>query len=74
MGGRKVRDELIPSKDDYQRNPDELPRILSSEYRHNNRKIRDSNVQESNSPSEPSMGVAGAGRRKIVARHTLQVR
>lgn len=39
MRGRKARYELIPSEDDYHHKPEERPRILSSEYRHNNRKI-----------------------------------
>jgi len=38
MGGGKTRNKLIPSKDDDQNKPKERPRILSSEYRHCDRK------------------------------------
>ena len=52
MRSRKALNELVPPKDDDQRQPDERPRVLSSEYRHGDRKIEIRKSRKANSPSE----------------------
>ena len=75
MRGRKALNKLIASKDDYQRQPDERPRILPSEYRHGDRKkieIRKEFQWKANSPSELSLGIVKTERRKAARLHVAR--